>query len=445
MRRLAVSHAFHSHLMEPMLAEFTTVLEGLTFGSAQLPVVSNLTGEVSDCGSVEYWVRHVREAVRFADSLSTVAGMGVTALLELGPDGVLSAMADDTVAVSALRDGRDEAESFTAALGRLHAVGVELDWAGVFAGRGAKLVDLPTYAFEHQEFWLRSSAGTGDAAGLGQSATGHPLLTAVVTVPDSDTVVLTGRLSVQTHPWLAEHRVGDGVVVPGAALVELAVHAGDEIGAGSVVELTIEAPLVLPEQGAVVLRVTVDGSTHAVSIYSRPADGDDSWTRHAHGTLGTDLPALAVDLAVWPPAGAEQLDVDGLYDVLADAGLGYGPVFQGVRAAWRAGDEVFAEVELPDGTAVTGFGLHPALFDAALHAIALGDLVEATATGPMLPFNWSGVSLHATGASTVRVRLAQAGTDAVSLAITDTAGAPVLSVESLVLRPLESARLSTVQ
>ncbi|MEU8333881.1 SDR family NAD(P)-dependent oxidoreductase, partial [Micromonospora sp. NPDC048839] len=104
-----------------------------------------------------------------------------------------------------------------------------------------------------------------------------------------------------------------------------------------------------------------------------------------------------------------------------------------------------AEVELPDGTAVTGFGLHPALFDAALHAIALGDFVEATATGPMLPFVWSGVGLHATGASTVRVRLARAGTDAVSLAITDTAGAPVLSVESLALRPLESTRLSTVQ
>nr|WP_229687501.1 type I polyketide synthase [Micromonospora parathelypteridis] len=441
-RRLAVSHAFHSHLMEPMLAEFTTVLEGLTFGSARLPVVSNVTGRVEDLGTPEYWVRHVRESVRFADSLSTVAGMGVTALLELGPDGVLSAMADDTFAVSALRDGRDEAETLTAALGGLHAVGVELDWAGVFVGRGGRLVDLPGYAFEHQEFWLRSGAGTGDAAGLGQSATGHPLLTAVVAVPESDTVVLTGRLSVQTHPWLAEHRVGDGVVVPGAALVELAVHAGDEIGAGSVVELTIEAPLVLPEQGAVVLRVTVDESTHAVSIYSRPADSDDSWTRHAHGTVSAQVTGVPTDLTVWPPAGGESLDVDGLYDVLGDAGLGYGPVFQGVRAAWRAGDEVFAEVELPDGTAVTGFGLHPALFDAALHAIALGAFVDADRAGPWLPFVWSGVNLHATGASVLRVRLTPAGTDAISLLAVDASGAPVLSVASLALRPADLTRMS---
>ncbi|WP_189062348.1 polyketide synthase dehydratase domain-containing protein, partial [Micromonospora parathelypteridis] len=354
-------------------------------------------------------------------------------------------MADDTVAVSALRDGRDEAESFTAALGGLHEVGVELDWAGVFAGRGGRLVDLPAYAFQHQRYWLDAPTGTGDPSGLGLGQSSHPLLGAAVSLPDSDTVLLTGRLSVQTHPWLAEHRVAGTILVPGTALIELAIHAGDQAGYGTLQELAIEAPLVLPEQGAVVLRVTVDASTQAVSIYSRPADGDDSWTRHAHGTVSAQVAGVPTDLAVWPPAGGESLDVDGLYDVLGDAGLGYGPVFQGVRAAWRAGDEVFAEVELPDGTAVTGFGLHPALFDAALHAIALGGVVDTAGSGPWLPFVWSGVNLYATDASVLRVRLTPAGIGAVSVLASDAAGSPVLSVESLVLRPLESARLSTVQ
>ncbi|MEU8333883.1 SDR family oxidoreductase, partial [Micromonospora sp. NPDC048839] len=194
-----------------------------------------------------------------------------------------------------------------------------------------------------------------------------------------------------------------------------------------------------------VLRVTVDESTQVVSIYSRPADGDASWTRHAHGTVSAQVTGVPTDLTVWPPAGGESLDVDGLYDVLADAGLGYGSVFQGVRAAWRAGDEVFAEVELPDGTGVTGFGLHPALFDAALHAIALGGVVDTAGSGPWLPFAWSGVNLYATDASVLRVRLTPAGIGAVSVLASDAAGAPVLSVESLVLRPLESARLSPVQ
>ncbi|GGO32834.1 polyketide synthase [Micromonospora parathelypteridis] len=439
-RRLAVSHAFHSPLMEPMLAEFTTVLEGLTFGAARLPVVSNLTGEVADCGSVEYWVRHVREAVRFADSLATVAGMGVTALLELGPDGVLSAMVDDTFAVAALRDGRDEAESFTAALGGLHTVGVELDWAGVFAGRGAKLVDLPTYAFEHQEFWLRSSAGTGDATGLGQSATGHPLLTAVVTVPDSDTVVLTGRLSVQTHPWLTDHRVGDEVILPGAALAELAVHAGDQVGCGTVDELTIHTPLIVPAQGALALRVTVDDN-RAVAIHTRPdtAASDDPWTRHASGVVTTAEPAGAADLTAWPPSNAEQLDTGHLYDDLADTGLHYGPIFQGLHAAWRKGDEVYAEISLPETTSVTGFGLHPALFDAALHAAAFGGFVSSAEEGrTRLPFAWNGVSLHAVGATALRVRLAPAGPDAVSLTIADSTGNAVAQVRKLHFRAMET-------
>ncbi|MFB9331413.1 type I polyketide synthase, partial [Actinoplanes octamycinicus] len=443
-RRLAVSHAFHSHLMEPMLTEFAQALAGLTFHAPQLPVISNLTGRVEEQGTVEYWVRHVREAVRFADSLATASELGVTAWLELGPDGVLSAMAGDVLAVPVLREGRDEAETFTAALARLHEAGMELDWAAVFAGRGAKLVDLPGYAFQHQRYWLKSSTASGDPAGLGLGATGHPLLTAAVALPDSDTVVLTGRLSIQSHPWLAEHRVGEQVILPGAALAELAVHAGDQVGAGSVAELTIEAPLVLPVQGAVALRVTVDEGTQAVAIYSRPVDGDDSWTRHARGMVSSQPAVVSAGATVWPPADAEPIQIDGLYETLADAGLDYGPVFQGVRAAWRTQDAVFAEVALPDGTAVTGFGLHPALFDAALHAIALGGLIEATGTGPMLPFVWSGVDLHATGASALRVRLTSAGPDTVSLTITDPAGAPVLSVGSLVLRAADLSQASRV-
>ncbi|WP_203759509.1 polyketide synthase dehydratase domain-containing protein, partial [Actinoplanes octamycinicus] len=293
-------------------------------------------------------------------------------------------------------------------------------------------------------YWLKSSTASGDPAGLGLGATGHPLLTAAVALPDSDTVVLTGRLSIQSHPWLAEHRVGEQVILPGAALAELAVHAGDQVGAGSVAELTIEAPLVLPVQGAVALRVTVDEGTQAVAIYSRPVDGDDSWTRHARGMVSSQPAVVSAGATVWPPADAEPIQIDGLYETLADAGLDYGPVFQGVRAAWRTQDAVFAEVALPDGTAVTGFGLHPALFDAALHAIALGGLIEATGTGPMLPFVWSGVDLHATGASALRVRLTSAGPDTVSLTITDPAGAPVLSVGSLVLRAADLSQASRV-
>uniref|UniRef100_UPI0035D42679 SDR family NAD(P)-dependent oxidoreductase n=1 Tax=Micromonospora parathelypteridis TaxID=1839617 RepID=UPI0035D42679 len=423
-RRLAVSHAFHSHLMEPMLAEFTTVLEGLTFGAARLPVVSNLTGEVSDCGSVEYWVRHVREAVRFADSLSTVASMGVTALLELGPDGVLSAMVDDTFAVAALRDGRDEAESFTAALGRLHEVGVELDWAGVFAGRGGKLVDLPGYAFQHQEYWLHQAAATGDATQIGLTVSDHPLFGAIVLSPDGDAVQLTGRLTRQTVSWADDHRIGDAVVLPTSALVDLAVYAGDQIGVGTVDALTVEAPLTLPDSGGLSLRVGVDAG-HQVTVHSK-ADGDEVWVRHAVGTVRPAPATVPAGLTAWPPPGGEQIDVDDLYAALTGAGVEHGPALRGVRAAWRHGVDLYAEVALPSSVELAGFALHPALLDAALHLV----VAEQSTTGVRLPSEWTGFTLYAQDATDLRVRISPVE-DGVSLQVADGTGAPVATAERI--------------
>ncbi|MFD8708579.1 type I polyketide synthase, partial [Kitasatospora sp. NPDC059648] len=231
-RQLRVSHAFHSPRMEPMLAEFRAVASELTYAEPKFAVVSNVTGELAtELTSPEYWVRHVREAVRFADGIACLAAQGVTDFLELGPDGTLSALAQEITEghfAPVLRRDRPEAVSFTEAVTGLHARGAELDWEGVFAGRGGRRVDLPTYAFQRERFWLDVAPTAGDASRLGLEVTGHPLVGAAITLPESDTVVLTGRLSLQSHGWLGEHRVHGVVVVPSSALVELAVHAGDQ-------------------------------------------------------------------------------------------------------------------------------------------------------------------------------------------------------------------------
>ena len=167
---LTVSHAFHSALMEPMLDEFATVLDGLTFHPAQIPVVSNLTGAVAEPGLMQqpdYWLRQVREAVRFADG---VAATGASRFLELGPDGVLSGMAQDVageaVDVPLLRKDRDETTTALTAASRLWTVGVEVDWSAVFAGWGGRVVDLPTYAFQRERYWPEphtTATGVDDA------------------------------------------------------------------------------------------------------------------------------------------------------------------------------------------------------------------------------------------------------------------------------------------
>nr|ACO94499.1 polyketide synthase type I [Streptomyces sp. MP39-85] len=429
--RLKVSHAFHSPLMDPMLQEFRKVAESVTYRE---PVIQ-LTKDVA---SADYWVRHVREAVRFADDVRHLQDQGVNRFLEIGPDSVLTAMvrgsADGTAAATQRRDHPGTETLFTG-VGRLFAAGVRVDWNAVFDGRGARRVELPTYPFQRQSFWIES--------GRGADASDHPLLDQAVTIAGADRTVLTGRLSPGSQPWLAEHAVAGTLLFPGTGFVELAVRAGDEVGLGRIEDLTIEAPLVLTEHTATAVQVVVgedDGAgRRPVEIYARGADELHlPWARHAAGTLAPATGAPAPAMTQWPPPGAEPVDPAGLYESLAEAGIEYGPAFQGLKAAWRDGQEVYAEIAL--SAAADRFGIHPALLDSALHTVPL--LSEDDRV--VLPFSWAGVELHASGATALRVRMTPSGQDQVAIHAVDGAGQPVVSVDALTLRPMAAGSLTRV-
>ncbi|WP_217198973.1 type I polyketide synthase [Streptomyces buecherae] len=454
-KRLRVSHAFHSPLMAPMVADFRAVVSGLAFGTPELGVVTTGGRIDGDWSDPEYWVRHVSEPVRFHDAVRQLHADGATVLLEVGADGTLTGMAQECLAdasdattVPLLRKDKAEPRTALEALARAHASGVAVDWSALFPAAGT--VDLPTYAFQREHYWLRPSASRGDATAIGLASPEHPLLGAAVPLADGGGVLLTGRLSTHTHPWLADHCVAGAVLLPGTAFVELAIRAGDEVGCGRVEELTLQAPLLLPARGGVQLQVTVGEPTESgarpVRIHSRPdgADGagsaDSEWSCHAVGELSPAESAAPYALTTWPPQDAEPVDLTDFYARLAEAGSLYGPAFQGLRAAWRRGEEVFAEVALDAADEAAGFGLHPAVLDAALHPIGLGGLLR-TSGQSVLPFAWSGVELYAAGAATVRVRLTPSGADAVSVTVADATGAPVATVDSLVLRPVSAGAL----
>jgi polyene macrolide polyketide synthase len=449
--RLRVSHAFHSPLMEPMLGDFAAVVEGLSFAEPSIPVVAN-----GDVACADYWVRQVRDVVRFADVVGGLRERQVSRFVEIGPDGVLTAMvqtmAEDAVAVAVLRKNTDERTAFVNALSSLFVSGAAVDLAAFCAG--GRIVDLPTYAFQRRRFWVNAESGTGDAGAVGQRAISHPLLGAAVWSPDSGGVVLTGRLSLGSQPWLADHVVLGRVLVPGTAFVELAVRAGDEVGCGFVEELTLGAPLVLPDTGGMHIQVTVgadDAGRRSVAVHSRPEDGDGDWTRHASGYLTAQPPPRtdAFAAGVWPPAGAEPVDVGDAYATIAGAGFGYGPVFQGLQALWKNGPELYAEIALPESARADAarFGIHPALLDATMHpAILTGARAGGgpAGAGTSVPFAWSGVALHAVGASTVRVRIARSpGSADLAIDVADGAGHPVLSVATMASRPVSSDQLGT--
>ena len=461
-KRLAVSHAFHSPLIEPMLKEFAEIAASLEYREPAIPIVSTVSGErlaPERATDAAYWVEQARSPVRFATAVSTLRSLGAGIFLEIGPGAVLSGMAvecleaeegTEPASVSpVLREGREEPQSARLALAQAHVAGAAVDWERFYAGAGAKTVPLPTYPFQRKRYWLDPDVGGGgNVSAAGQASPEHPLLGATVTLAGEGRVLLTGRLSLQTHAWLADHAFAGTALLPGTAFLELALRAGEEVGAGFVEELTLQAPLILPEQGAVQLQISVaepgEGGECELSIHSRPepAAGEEAaeWTCNAQGILAHQAGDPPQPLGEWPPPGAEPLETEQLYERLADAGFEYGPAFQGVSAAWKAGESTYAEVSLSPEQAAEAhrFALHPALLDGAGHAGVDRALAERGGEAePVLPFAWQGVSLARPGASSLRVRIGSDG----AIAAFDEAGEPVLGAAAVQVRPVDPAQL----
>ncbi|MET0493598.1 MAG: thioester reductase domain-containing protein [Actinoplanes sp.] len=384
-RQLAVSHAFHSAHMDGVLDEFRAVVAGLSFSAARIPVVSNVTGVIAtdeQLSSPDYWARHIREAVRFYDGVRHLEGAGVSRFVELGPDGVLSALtgADPVVAAPLLRAGRSEVDQFSSVVAQLHTTGVRVDWSPLLAG--GRRVDLPTYAFQRSRYWIEPVTT--------RQAAGHPLLTSSVPMAGSDETVVSGRLSPAQLPWLT------GPVVPAAALVEAVIRAGDELGCTVLRDLVLTTPLVLPERGALTFQVRIgaadDAGNRQVQVYARPETPEPpAWALHATGILSAD-------------------------DVTPGFELGEGH------------DEV--ELAPEQQSAAASFGLHPDLLDAALRLARPGAAVAL-----------HDVRLWATGATAVRVRVTETG----ALQLADRSGQPVASIGRLETRPTGAAELATAQ
>jgi len=438
-KRLRVSHAFHSPHLESVLDEFRAVAAGLTFHAPRVPIVSNLTGAIASdeqlC-SPDYWARHIREAVRFADGVRALDTLGCRTFLELGPAGALSAMVRDTldgpVVLPVLRANQSEARGLASALGHAQARGAALDWTTVFPD--AHRTALPTYSFHHRRFWLDAPREIGDAPGFGLRPAGHPLLGAALDL-DDDTLVLTGRLARGDLAWLADHAIAGTTVLPGTTFVELALAAAGQLGGLRLSELALDAPLVLGDE-SVAVRVVVgspDANGRPVTVSAR-VDDDMPWTRHATGVLA---PAVASAAVAWSTDGATEIDLDEAYPTLAAHGYEYGPLLRGLARAWRHGDELLAELRLPaEVSADAGrFGVHPVLLDSALHLLALDRLGDEF----LVPFSFSGVTLHAAGAAVAHARLRRTGSDTVSITLTDPAGQPVVTVDTLALRPVDRA------
>ncbi|SES40850.1 Acyl transferase domain-containing protein [Streptomyces sp. yr375] len=453
-KRVAVDYASHSVMVEALEAELLAELDAVVSRRPTVPMLSTYTGDWVKSGELNggYWYGNLRHRVRLADAVGELVAAGHRLFVEVSPHPVLLGALQDTlddspataVALGTLRRDQGGVERLLTSVAQAFVHGADVDWTTVLpaagAGRGG---DLPTYAFQRRRYWLRPGGGVG-----------HPFMGEATELADGG-AVFTRRIAPTAQSWLADHAVLGTVVVPGTALLEAAVHAGQRLGCERVEELTLEAPLTVPRDGAVRLQVRVgprdDTGRRELEIHACPADTDTPalWTRHAGAVLaeGRDpsAPVEVRPLDVWPPEGAEPLELAALYEDLARRGYDYGPVFQGLRAVWRDGDEVYAAVALPEQEReqAARYALHPALLDAALHAVLLGERTGLTkGDGLLLPFSWSDVTVSANGADELRVRLRPTGVDTVSLLAVDADGEPVVDVRALALRPVAADALA---
>ncbi len=453
-RRLNVSHAFHSHHMDTILDQFESAAATVEFHPPRIPVVSNLTGQVltaEQATSPAYWAGQLRGAVRFADGVTEAARLGATRFIEVGPERTLAmlvehTLGEGTVTVAHLLDSRhSDIEELT--VERALAV---LDTSGVTITPPASIttatpVTVPTYPFQHHNYWHKPRASARPA---GQ----HPLVSTMISVAGEDRLLFEGLLSLEEHPWLADHTVFGLTLLPGTAFVELALHAGREVGCELLDDLTIEAPLALDADQTVRLQVVVgepDPDGHRpIAVYSCDVETNE-WRRHAFGTVGATPTNVdgrtSLGAPGSPPAdGAVPIALDSFYDDIAERGIDYGPAFQGVQAAWHRGNDLIVDVALDEKTIDLrdSFLIHPALFDAAVHSVfALPEILSGTDESLPLPFAWSGVRVGEGSGSVVRVCLTVADGGLVSLVAEDAAGGLVVSVESLVLREASAGQL----
>ncbi|WP_394831622.1 type I polyketide synthase [Pendulispora rubella] len=459
--KLRSAVASHCSLMEPLRKTLSHDLAEIQPRKARIPLYSTVTASPIDGVELEasYWFDNLRRTVRFADAVERLVADGHRFFVEVSPHPLLMLPLQETLhtgepscTVGSLWQDEGDLHRILLSLGELHVHGYGVDWTAFLQRLGGRRVALPTYAFQRERYWLDAGASrSADVASAGLTAAEHPMLGAAVAFADGNGFLFTARVSLSDHPWLSGHVVFGHVLLPGTAVLELALVAARHVGLERVEELTIEAPLLLSSSSAVRLQLSVGGpgesGRRALTLYGREErrderEGDGPWTRFATGTLAPTEEPVSFDMGTWPPRGATALPIAGLYERLREAGGDYGPEFQGLRAVYERGSDLFAEVVLPEAVAkdAPAFGIHPALLDAAIHALSVQGIQEGSAI--RLPHAFSGVTLLATGATTIRVRIAPSPEQgAFSLDVADASGQPALRIEALTTRPGSAEQL----
>nr|VFK55472.1 MAG: malonyl CoA-acyl carrier protein transacylase [Candidatus Kentron sp. TUN]VFK61403.1 MAG: malonyl CoA-acyl carrier protein transacylase [Candidatus Kentron sp. TUN] len=399
---LSVSHAFHSGMMEPMLAEFEKVAASVTYTKPKIPVCSNVTGSIvsEEVTTPAYWVRHVREPVRFAAGVEALYAEDIDTFLEVGPKPALLGMArqclpDDvgTWLVS-LREGQEDWRQLLLSLGAWFAQGGAVDWVAFDKAPDNKpmrrRVQLPTYPFQRQRYWIDKKRVTHQTA---QDRSTHPLLGQKLQLADADNKIrFESEIDLLSIVYLTDHRVFDVAVFPGAGYLEMALAAGADVSDKpfSIKDVTIDQAMILPEEETKTIQLVLSPADQGYGFQIFSLDKESQWTPHMAGQLDMDQEGIphpdAVNLAELQSQCPTEISAADHYQLCREQGLNYGPGFQSVKQLYRGDDMVLGEIQLPESVVgdptkeIDTYQLHPVLFDATLQMVisAISDASDET-------------------------------------------------------------------
>jgi acyl transferase domain-containing protein/acyl carrier protein len=477
--RLAVSHAFHSPLMEPMLDEFERIASGIQYSSPKLRVISNLTGDIAraELATPAYWRRHIRGAVRFSDGIEKLKALDITTFVEIGPRPTLLGLGrrclpDDALQwLPSLRKGRDDWTQLLETTARLYTAGAHIDWRAFDRDYARKPVAMPSYPFERQRHWIEMPpAGSRRPDTTAGGRILHPLLGRRLRSASGD-VRFEALIDVATPPFLADHAKMGTVIFPATGILEMGSAAADVVfgpGAHAVDDLTISDPLVLApgELSVVQTIVTRGGDAAHMMMYSRPesASDDAAWRLHASTTLRRAGPVAgkaagtpATPLAELRDRYPQPMEVADYYARMQADGHDYGPSFHAITELYRGDRGALALIELPETLrpAAVDFAMHPVLVDAAMQAIGAAIAPEPDGPGKMeggtyIPVSLDHFSIRSARRGTTRawsvVRLrpvSESATDAfiADVDVLDEQGDRMIEIEGVCLKRADKSQL----
>ncbi|MEL7079358.1 MAG: SDR family NAD(P)-dependent oxidoreductase [Cyanobacteria bacterium J06582_2] len=379
---LNVSQAFHSPLMQPMLADFAAVAAGINYSLPQIPLVSNLTGELAPeaIATAEYWQEHIIQSVQFASSIAYLDRQQVDIFLEIGTKPTLIALAKsiipDKLFLTSLDPQKADWQHILTALAQLYRLGAEIDWHVVSKNYNAKKTLLPTYPFQRQRYWFDPPQQQNHFQPAKADPT-HPLLGTKIASPLKQTI-WQSFLSTTNPNWLSDHRVNEQIIFPGTAYLEMAIALGRSHYQSDrllITDVAIDSPLVFEETSNIIeiqTIITPENSSTAWEIYSHQQNlKSDRWQLHCQGAIS----ALTTPLAgktlneLKTKLSSDELDIQQHYQACRQKGLNYGSSFQGIKQLWANNSEALGAIELPRDLDRQSYHFHPALLDACLQLL----------------------------------------------------------------------------